>query len=510
MTDTSVRPPLGWVVYDGDCGLCRGLMRRFQPLLGRRGFRFIPLQTPWARERLQITIDEPLTELKLLLADGHACGGADAVVEIARFIWWARPFLLFTSLPGGMTLMRSVYRRIAANRHCAPRSLNQRSAAFTPLHCPTGSADYAISNATAFCTFRRRNRRAPSSGVGKPARWMDWLPLMLLPAFAIIIRNMLPAWAFMWLLAWAILFGCKWLTWCRARRNGLRPTIARSLGYLVAWPGMDAMAFCARGGARTFLSSPQSRSGFHRDCSHSASSKRSAAPIVSRPTSHSYDAADRNVRAPGPAAVFRCARKLGTWSFAFAKTVAGALIIWAAARGTFVSPLLTGWLGMIGIVLFLHFGLFHLLALAWQTAGVNAQPIMRAPLLATSLAQFWGRRWNTAFNTLAHDLAFRPFVRRWGVTGATIAVFLISGLVHESVISLPARGGFGLPTAYFAAQSLGVLVERSSWGRRFGLGRGFRGWLFVLACAAAPAFWLFHPIFIRNIILPMLRAIGAN
>src|SRR5439155_26521099 len=113
-------------------------------------------------------------------------------------------------------------------------------------------------------------------------------------------------------------------------------------------------------------------------------------------------------------------------------------------------------------------------------------------------------------NTLAHDLAFRPLARRWGVTGATIAVFLISGLVHESVISLPARGGYGLPTAYFAVQAFGVLMERSSWGHRLGLGRGFRGWLFVVLCAGAPAFWLFHPIFIRNIILPMLHAIGGK
>ena len=193
------------------------------------------------------------------------------------------------------------------------------------------------------------------------------------------------------------------------------------------------------------------------------------------------------------------------------KTFGGGLILWAAARGTLAaSPLLNGWLAMIGLVMFLHFGLFHLLALAWQANGINAQPIMRAPLLATSLAQFWGRRWNMAFHALAHDLVFRPLVRRWGATVAGIGVFLISGLIHESVISLPARGGFGLPTAYFAAQSLGVLVERSHWGRRLGLGHGFRGWLFVVFCSGAPAFWLFHPVFIRNVILPMLHAIGAN
>src|SRR4051812_25596012 len=44
-------------------------------------------------------------------------------------------------------------------------------------------------------------------------RWMetrvvDWLPLSLLPLVAIAIRNVLPAWLFMWAMAFAIFFGC--------------------------------------------------------------------------------------------------------------------------------------------------------------------------------------------------------------------------------------------------------------------------------------------------------------
>jgi len=104
----------------------------------------------------------------------------------------------------------------------------------------------------------------------------------------------------------------------------------------------------------------------------------------------------------------------------------------------------------------------------------------------------------------------REVKRTRAVTYATLAVFAISGLMHELVISLPAHGGYGLPTAYFILQGFGVLVERSRLGRRIGLGRGLRGWLFTLACAAGPAFWLFHPTFVRNVILPMLRAFGGN
>jgi len=42
-------------------------------------------------------------------------------------------------------------------------------------------------------------------------------------------------------------------------------------------------------------------------------------------------------------------------------------------------PLVAGWTGLLGLILFLHFGLFDLLVFAWQSAGVRAEPIMRAP-----------------------------------------------------------------------------------------------------------------------------------
>jgi alginate O-acetyltransferase complex protein AlgI len=165
---------------------------------------------------------------------------------------------------------------------------------------------------------------------------------------------------------------------------------------------------------------------------------------------------------------------------------------------------------MFGVILMLHFGSFHLLALAWQRTGVPVKPLMRAPLLATSLGDFWGARWNTGFHTLAHEFAFRPFSRRIGRTFAVLAVFLLSGLVHELVITLPARGGYGLPTAYFLVQGLGLVLERSSLGRTLALGTGVRGRAFALFVAAAPAFWLFPPVFVRNVILPMLHALGAT
>ena len=108
----------GWVFYDGECALCRGWVERTYAIVLRRGYHFVPLQTPFARARLGLKADELLREMKLLTARGDIFGGADALVQIARAIWWLWPFYAVAQIPGVQPLLRSLYRRLAANRHC--------------------------------------------------------------------------------------------------------------------------------------------------------------------------------------------------------------------------------------------------------------------------------------------------------------------------------------------------------------------------------------------------------
>ena len=266
----------------------------------------------------------------------------------------------------------------------------------------------------------------------------------------------MPRWGFMWAMAFALYAGCKWLTYREARARGVASDRLSAFGYLLAWPGMDAEAFLSR---------------------------------TSRPAQ------------PHPS----------EWIAASLKTLLGATLIWVVARTAVpVMPLLTGWIGMVGLIFVLHFGTFHLLSLGWRSIGVNAMPVMQNPLRSKSLAEFWGRRWNTAFHELATRFTFRPLRPIVGPAGATLLVFLISGLIHELVISIPAHGGYGLPTGYFLLQGMGVAGERTRLGRRVGLGRAWRGWLFTAVVAAVPAFWLFPPQFVGNVILPMLAFIGAT
>lgn len=296
------------------------------------------------------------------------------------------------------------------------------------------------------------NQVGPAEAVHGPLA--GWLPLVVLPVGAVACRNRLPAWVFMWILASTIFFSLKWLTWWKARSR-IDPSSWRSAAYLLAWPGMDAEAFLD---------------------------------------------ASRPVKPPKPAA----------WVLAVLETMLGALLLWVVARSVPQNyPLVRGWMGMLGLIMLLHFGAFKIAALLWQELGIDAKPIMLAPLRSASLAEFWGKRWNLGFRQLAHQLIFRPLHRPLGTSSASFLVFVASGLIHDLAISLPARAGYGLPTGYFLLQGAGVAIERSVFGKHLGLGRGARGWCFTMVFLAAPAFWLFHPYFVVRVILPFMRAIHA-
>ena len=396
------------VFYDADCRFCAATARRYEKMLARRQCRFVPLQDPWAMEKLGLSPNEPLEEMRLLDHDGSITGGAEAVIRLARRIWWAWPLWLVAQIPDCFRLIDRSYRWFAARRNC----LNGA------------------------CKIRRADSHA------------DLLPLLVLTAVAFAVRGFLPSWGFMWLLAFCIFAGCKWLTFARVPKCEKW----RQLAYLFGWPGMDAKEFLG----------PKSA-----------------------------------------AAVPKVQPEIAILNFSV-----GSVLLWFAARGM-KSDLLCGWAGMIGMIFMLHFGLFAILAWFWRARGINAQPIMNAPILAPSLGEFWGRRWNGAFNRLAFDNVFRPLARRTNGKLATLAAFGISGLIHELVISVPARGGYGLPSTFFLVQGLGMLAEHSGIGKRLGLARGIRGWLFTMLCTAGPAFWLFHPPFVRAVILPFMKAIGA-
>ncbi len=54
--------------------------------------------------------------------NGRLFGGAAAINQSLRYIWWARPFTPLYTLPGLRQLADHIYRWVAANRHRLPGS----------------------------------------------------------------------------------------------------------------------------------------------------------------------------------------------------------------------------------------------------------------------------------------------------------------------------------------------------------------------------------------------------
>lgn len=257
----------------------------------------------------------------------------------------------------------------------------------------------------------------------------------------------IPPWGWMWLLAGGIFAMAKWLTW---RPASVRLSGSASVIYWFGWPGLDATPFEKR-----------------------------------LPEKHSVLWTD--------------------WAFALSKLGLGVILVRLATGDSMEdTPLMSGAFGFAGILFCLHFGLFHLLALVWNAVGYRVQPIMQAPLLADSLSDFWGRRWNRAFVDMAQQVLVRPCRSLLDRRGLLLVVFGVSGLLHELVISVPAGGGYGGPTAYFAIQAAGIAIQRWPLARRLGCHRGFRGWLVTALFVLGPLPLLFHSPFLTNVISPFV------
>lgn len=271
------------------------------------------------------------------------------------------------------------------------------------------------------------------------------------PLFGTIEGMGVPRWAVMWAVAIGMFALAKLLTVWEVRRQGRRMRVGRTAAYVLLWVGMDPNRFTEGGRV------------------------------------------EQTVQKAAPGLV---------------KMFLGGFLLWGVAP--MLKEIAAGWVGMVGLVLMLHFGLFHLLAIFWLRRGMAVEAIMNRPLLARTLGEFWGKRWNRAFSELMHRFVFRPALRRCRVEGATVIAFFVSGLIHDVVISGPAGDGYGLPTTYFLVQAAGLLAQRTRVARRWGLTDGVKGRMFTGAVLLAPLPLLFHEPFIDRVILPFMEVIGAG
>jgi predicted DCC family thiol-disulfide oxidoreductase YuxK len=119
MTDAKGRRAArGWVFFDRDCGICTLLAQRFRHTLEKRGFGLAALQDPRVAALLALPPEELLREMRVVTSEGEIHGGAEAIVYLARKVWWAWPFYAAARLPGVPRILDAGYRWFADHRQC--------------------------------------------------------------------------------------------------------------------------------------------------------------------------------------------------------------------------------------------------------------------------------------------------------------------------------------------------------------------------------------------------------
>jgi len=188
---------------------------------------------------------------------------------------------------------------------------------------------------------------------------------------------------------------------------------------------------------------------------------------------------------------------LGAW----ARTFGGAgCIVLLAVFAPHIPDTVLGLAGVAALLLTIHLGICGLLPWLLRWAGFPVPLLFDRPWAARTLAEFWSRRWNSAFIELNQRLFLRPLRHRLNPGATRFALFALSGLLHELALSFPAGAGWGLPLAYFVLHGVLVRIEQR-------LRIVSRAWTWL--CLIAPAPWLFHEPFRRALILPFYRWLHA-
>lgn len=148
-------------------------------------------------------------------------------------------------------------------------------------------------------------------------------------------------------------------------------------------------------------------------------------------------------------------------------------------------------------------------ALARGLIGVELEPQFDEPYLATSLQDFWGRRWNLMVSNILRPTIYEPvrsistslIGKKWSPLPAVVATFLVSGLMHELVFyNIGRLKPTGEVMCYFLLHGVCLAVEIAAK-------RALKGKIWVPGIISGPltlafviytSFWLFFPPFLKN------------
>jgi Membrane bound O-acyl transferase family len=193
-----------------------------------------------------------------------------------------------------------------------------------------------------------------------------------------------------------------------------------------------------------------------------------------------------------------------------ANALTGAVLLWLVPR---VLPVGTPWafrfsIALLGFCFLILFARLDFVALIFRAMGFAVEKFWDCPIAATTLGDFWGRRWNRIASGFLREVVFRPVSRRAGAKVALLAVFLYSGFYHE-LFSFMVNSGYGGPALYFMLQCFGVAFENTRRMRRLLRGRLWLARAWTFAVVFLPVGLFLHPGLVDGYLVPMLVLVGV-
>lgn len=163
---------------------------------------------------------------------------------------------------------------------------------------------------------------------------------------------------------------------------------------------------------------------------------------------------------------------------------------------------------MLLYCVYLYIGLELVLAVVAAFARaclrLELEPQFHEPYLATSLQDFWGRRWNLMVTSILHPTVYNPVMsissrligRKWAALPGVLASFLVSGIMHEIIFyNIGRKKPTWELTCFFFLHGISLAIEivikkafNGKWQPATVVSR-----LLTLAFVVVTAMWLFMP-----------------
>ncbi|KAL0652307.1 hypothetical protein Bca4012_094998 [Brassica carinata] len=142
-------------------------------------------------------------------------------------------------------------------------------------------------------------------------------------------------------------------------------------------------------------------------------------------------------------------------------------------------------------------------------SSLELEPQFNKPYLATSLQEFWGRRWNLAVSGILRPTVYEPMVQLFSVLGpnwsqapAVFATFVVSGLMHELIFFylgglMPDWKVMWFFLVHGICTTVEIAVKKKVYGRWRFIPTGTSRVL-TFGFVMVTGLWLFLPVFKRG------------